>query len=54
MSDEFVIYMVISILCLLMGLVTGFKVGYAYAMRVSQGFNLTEWLKSLLPLGKFQ
>ena len=54
MSEDFIIYMVLGLSGLVLGGITGFKLGYAYAMRVSQGFNLTEWLKSLLPLGKFQ
>ena len=53
MSEDFIIYMVLGIGGLLLGCIAGFKLGYAYAMRVSQGFNLVEWLKSLLPLGKF-
>ena len=54
MSEDFIIYMVLGLGGLVLGGIAGFKLGYAYAMRVSQGFNLTEWLKSLLPLGKFQ
>lgn len=54
MSDEFIIYMILGLGGLLLGVFAGFKLGYAYAIRVSQGFNVTEWLKSLLPFGKFQ
>ena len=46
--------MVLGLGGLVLGGIAGFKLGYAYAMRVSRGFSLTEWLKSLLPLGKFQ
>ena len=53
MSEDFIIYMVLGLGGLLMGVFAGFKLGYSYGMRVSQGFSLTEWLKSLLPLGKF-
>lgn len=52
MSEEFTIYIVISMVCLVIGIAGGFKLGYAYGMRVSQGFNLVEWTKSLLPFGK--
>lgn len=54
MSEEFIIYIILGLGGLLLGILAGFKLGYAYAMRVSQGFNVTEWLKSLLPFGKFQ
>lgn len=54
MSEDFIIYMVLGLGGLVLGGIAGFKLGYAYAMRVSQGFSLTEWLKSLLPFGKFQ
>lgn len=49
MSEEFLIYMVIGLGGLLMGVVAGFKLGYSYAMRVTNGFSLTDWVKSLIP-----
>lgn len=51
MSEDFTIYLILGFGGLLMGVVAGFKLGYSYGMRVSQGFNLVEWLKSLLPFG---
>lgn len=51
MSEDFIIYMILGVGGLLLGAFAGFKLGYAYGMRVAQGFNLTEWVKSLLPFG---
>lgn len=51
MSEDFIIYMILGIGGLLLGVIAGFKLGYAYAMRVSQGFNLVDYVKSLLPFG---
>jgi len=50
-SEDFIIYMILGVGGLLIGAFAGFKLGYAYGMRVAQGFNLTEWVKSLLPFG---
>ena len=51
MSEDFIIYMILGLGGLVLGCIAGFKLGYAYAMSVAQGFNLTEWVKSLLPFG---
>ena len=44
-------YMSVGIVSLAIGVYAGFKLGYAYTMRVSQGLDLTGWIKSLLPFG---
>lgn len=49
MSEDFIIYMVLGLGGLLLGVVAGFKLGYAYAMRVFQGFDLVTYLKSFIP-----
>ena len=49
MSEDFIIFMILSLGGLLLGCIAGFKLGYAYAMKVEQGFSLVEWLKGLLP-----
>lgn len=48
MSEDFIIYMVLGLGGLLLGCIAGFKLGYAYAMRVSQGFSLTESIQAFL------
>lgn len=49
MSEDFIIYMVLGLGGVIVGCVAGFKLGYAYAMRVSQGFDLVTYLKSFIP-----
>lgn len=51
MSEDFVIYMILGLGGLILGCIAGFKLGYAYGMKVASGFNLVEWAKSLLPFG---
>lgn len=51
MADDFVIMAVVTLVGFAAGGIAGWKIGYAYGVRVEQGFSLTEWLKSLLPFG---
>lgn len=53
MSDDFVIYVVVILVGMIAGGYAGYIIRYAYGVKVSHGFNLVNWLKSLLPFGKF-
>lgn len=46
-------FVVVSLVSLAIGVAGGFKLGYAYAMRVADGFSITDWMKGFLPFGKF-